>query len=84
MMLGDIQSEILELLPLVTGVCHKYFEYSGDAGKDLRLRKRTRQRMRWLDSIMDSKALNPRKHWEIVEDREASRAAVHEVAKNQT
>ena len=34
MMLGDIQSEILELLPLVTGVCHKYFEQSGDAGKD--------------------------------------------------
>ena len=34
MMLGDIQSEILELLPLVTGVCHKYFEQSDDAGKD--------------------------------------------------
>lgn len=35
MMPGDIQNQnILELLPLVVGVCHGFFEQSGDAGKD--------------------------------------------------
>ena len=34
------------------------------------------QRMRWLDTIMDSMAVNFNKLWEIVKDREAWRAAV--------
>ena len=33
--------------------------------------RRGRQRMRWLDSIIDSMAMNLSKLWEIVEDREA-------------
>ena len=37
------------------------------------------QRMRWLDGITDSMDTNMSKFWEIVEDRGASRAAVHEV-----
>ena len=32
--------------------------------------------MRWLDTIMDSMAVNFNKLWEIVKDREAWRAAV--------
>ena len=34
-------------------------------------RKRGRQRMRWLDGIMDSMDLTFRKLWEIVKNREA-------------
>ena len=46
--------------------------------------RRGRQRIRWLDGITDSMDLSLRQLREIVKDREAWRATVHEVAKNQT
>ena len=45
-------------------------------------RRRGQQRMRWLDSITNSKDINLRKLWEIVEDRGACYATVHEVAQS--
>ena len=42
------------------------------------------QRMRWLDGITDSVDMNLSKLQEAVKGREAWRAAVREVAKNQT
>ena len=70
--------------------CFGHLMWTDSLEKTLRLgkiegrRRRRWQRMRWLDSIIDSTDMNLSELREMVTDREAWRAAVHGVAQSRT
>ena len=60
------------------------FEEILKLGKIEGRRRRGRQRMRWLDGITDSMDMGLNKLREMVKNRKAWHAAVHEVTRSQT
>ena len=76
----DAEAPILWLLDVKSDSLEKTLMLGGNGGR----RRRGRQRMRWLDSKTDSMGMSLSELQELVMDRQAWHAVIHEITKSQT
>ena len=79
-----VSQRLLKLMSIESVMPSSLILCCHDAGKDCGQAEKEMMEEEMLDNVTDSMDMSLSKRWEIVKDREAWHAAIHEVIKSQT